>query len=61
MKDRDTIQELLSPLKRLKTTTPMEASSDNAEAAVKVEPVKTNSKPRYIVKVIIRKSNCHFF
>jgi hypothetical protein len=47
--DQDNIQQLLSPLKRLKTTTPMET---NNEATVKTEPVKTNSKSGYLVKVI---------
>jgi len=49
--NQDNIQQLLSPLKRLKTTTttPMET---NNEAIMKTEPVKTNSKSNYLVKVI---------
>jgi len=49
--NQDNIQQLLSPLKRLKTTTttPMET---NNEAITKTEPVKTNSKSNYLVKVI---------
>ncbi len=54
--DQDNIQQLLSPLKRLKTT-PMEASNDNNEAPAKAEPepVKTISKPGYLVKVMDKK------
>jgi hypothetical protein len=49
MDDQDNIQQLLSPLKRLKTaTTPMETSN---EEPAKSEPVKTISKPHYVVKV----------
>lgn len=52
----DDIQQLLSPLKRLKTTTtPMEASNDNNEATAKAEPVKTISKSGYLVKVMDKK------
>ena len=49
MDDQDNIEQLLSPLKRLKTvTTPMETSN---EEQAKPEPVKKDSKPHYIVKV----------
>jgi hypothetical protein len=50
MDDQDNIQQLLSPLKRLKTTTttPMET---NNEETTKTEPVKTTSKSYYLVKV----------
>ncbi len=52
--DQDNIQQLLSPLKRLKTTTttPMET---NNEVTAKTESVKTNSKSGYLVKVIHKK------
>ena len=53
--DQDNVQQLLSPLKRLKTTTPMETSIDNNETVMKVEPIKTDPKPNYVVKVIDRK------
>lgn len=46
MEDQDNIQELLSPMKRLKTTTAMETTT------VKTEPVKTAAKSSYLVKVI---------
>ncbi|CAF2517080.1 unnamed protein product [Rotaria sp. Silwood2] len=49
--DQDNIQQLLSPLKRLKTTTSMETSNDNNEATVKEEPVKATSKSNYMIKV----------
>ncbi len=49
MDDQDNIQQLLSPLKRLKTTTtPMET---NNEETTKTEPMKTTSKSYYLVKV----------
>jgi hypothetical protein len=56
--DQDNIQQLLSPLKRLKTTTPMEASNDNNEA--KAEPVKTISKSGYLVKVMDKKKRIRY-
>lgn len=49
MDDQDNIQQLLSPLKRLKTTTT--SMETNNEELVKTEPVKTNSKSHYLVKV----------
>lgn len=50
---QDNIQQLLSPLKRLKTdTTSMEV---NDETTVKTELTKTNPKCNYLVKVIPRK------
>ena len=38
-------------MKRLKTTAPMETSSESSETTVKKEPVEAISKPEYIVKV----------
>ena len=38
-------------MKRLKTTAPMETSSESSETTVKTESVKAISKPEYIVKV----------
>ncbi|CAF1544531.1 unnamed protein product, partial [Adineta ricciae] len=49
--DYSNIQQLLSPMKRLKTAAPMETSSESSETTVKTEPVKAISKPEYIVKV----------
>ena len=42
--NNDNVEELLSPLKRLKTTT-------NSTETTKTEVVKANSKPQYLVKV----------
>jgi len=50
--DQDNIQQLLSPLKRLKTTTTATSMETNNEITEKAEPMKINSKPNYIVKVI---------
>ncbi|UJR37826.1 hypothetical protein I4U23_030516 [Adineta vaga] len=46
----DDIQQLLAPLKRLKTTS-METTNETNEATVKTEAVKPILKPGYIVKV----------
>ena len=52
MEGHDDVQQLLSPLKRLKTTTPMETSNGSNEAMAKSEPVKTKVQPVYTVKVV---------
>ncbi len=49
MDDQDNIQQLLSPLKRLKTTTT--SMEINNEELTKTEPMKTNLKSHYLVKV----------
>ncbi|CAF2145921.1 unnamed protein product [Rotaria magnacalcarata] len=49
--EQDNVQQLLSPLKRLKASAPMETTDGNSETVTKVEPVKTIAKSSCMVKV----------
>lgn len=46
----DNVEELLSPLKRLKTTT-------TSTETTKTEPVKANGKPQYLIKVDMQRED----
>lgn len=54
--DQDNVQQLLSPLKRLRTNATTETTTDTTETVTKTEPVKPISKTNYMVKVIYRKT-----
>jgi hypothetical protein len=47
--DTDNIEQLISPLKRLKATT--DTNGENAETTTKSEPVKVKATASYTVKV----------
>jgi hypothetical protein len=57
MDDQDNIQGLLSPLKRLKTTTT--SMETNNETIEKTDPVKIKSKSSYLVKVTSNRKEIH--